>query len=73
MKDGSLRPKVFKGRSLTLAPGEGVTVDRRHAFRPITTRVYYPGEHGLEILVNGASLAYATFTLAAPASTQDDR
>lgn len=73
MKDGSLRPKVFKGRSLTLAPSEGVTVDRRHAFRPITTRVYYPGEHGLEILVNGTSLAYATFTLAAPASTLDDR
>ncbi|HCL63600.1 MAG TPA: DNA alkylation repair protein [Rhizobium sp.] len=73
MKDGSLRPKVFKGKSLMLPPSESVTVDRRHAFRSITTRVYYPGEHGLEILVNGASLATATFTLAAPASVQDGR
>lgn len=73
MKDGSLRPKVFKGKSLMLPPGGEVTVDKRHAFRPITTRVYYPGEHGLEILVNGASLATATFTLAAPVSTQGDR
>lgn len=73
MKDGSLRPKVFKGKSLMLAPGGEVTVDKRHAFRPITTRVYYPGEHGLEILVNGASLATATFALAAPVSTGDER
>ncbi|GEO84065.1 MULTISPECIES: DNA alkylation repair protein [Alphaproteobacteria] len=71
MKDGSLRPKVFKGTSLTLPPGEGVTIGRRHAFRPITTRVYYPGEHGLEILVNGVSLASETFVLAAPTPVRD--
>lgn len=67
LKDGRLSPKVFKGKAVTLPPCEGVTIERRHAFRPITTRVYYPGEHRVEILVNGESLATAAFTLAAPA------
>lgn len=66
-KDGSLSARVFKGTSLILPPGGGATLDRRHAFRPITTRVYYPGEHRLEVLVNGTSLSTASFTLAAPA------
>lgn len=70
-KDGTLSPKVFKGKSLTLAAGQSLTLDRRHAFRPITTRVYHPGEHRLEILVNGTSLALETFTLAASDSSVD--
>ena len=67
LKDGRLSPKVFKGKAVTLPPGEGLAIERRHAFRPITTRVHYPGEHRVEILVNGESLAGAAFTLAAPA------
>lgn len=65
-KDGSLSPKVFKGKSLTLAPGETLIIDRRHALRPITTRVYHPGEHRVEILVNGQSMADAGFLLRMP-------
>lgn len=65
-KDGTMSPKVFKGRSLTLGARERLHLDRRHAFRPITTRTYYPGEHRLDILVNGMSLASASFHLAAP-------
>lgn len=63
-KDGTMSPKVFKGRSLTLGMGETLQLDLRHAFRPITTRTYYPGEHRLDILVNGMSLASASFHLA---------
>lgn len=66
LKDGRLSPKVFKGKAVTMSAGETLTVERRHAFRPITTRVYYPGEHRIEILVNGESLATEGFTLAAP-------
>jgi hypothetical protein len=62
-KDGTLTPKVFKAKSLQLAGGQSLTLERRHAFKPITTRVYHPGEHRLEILVNGASLAIEAFTL----------
>lgn len=62
-KDGSLSPKVFKGKSMTMAPGESATVTRRHAFRPITTRVYHPGLHRLEVMVNGVVQTGADFEL----------
>ncbi|KQW29133.1 DNA alkylation repair protein [Rhizobium sp. Root274] len=62
-KDGSLIPKVFKGKSLTLAPGQNIIIEKRHSLRPITTRVYHPGLHRLEILLNGMSVATSDFHL----------
>ena len=64
--NGSLTPKVFKWKSLMLAPGETVTLTRQHAMRAITTRQYYSGGHQLDILVNGAVLAGADFQLSMP-------
>lgn len=54
-------PKVFKLTKMLLNPGEKVTITRRHSFRPITTRRYYPGMHKLEIQVNGQVYARAEF------------
>lgn len=65
-KDGALSPKVFKGKSLDLAEGQSMTIARRHAFRPITTRVYYPGLHRLEIFLNGQPMAQQDFELCVP-------
>ncbi|MDQ0421939.1 3-methyladenine DNA glycosylase AlkC [Peteryoungia aggregata LMG 23059] len=65
-KDGSLSPKVFKGKSLVLQAGENVTIRKRHALRPITTRVYHPGLHRLEILLNGVPVATVDFDLDMP-------
>jgi hypothetical protein len=45
--------KVFKLTALTLAAGETRTLVKRHAFRPMTTRVHHPGMHALELQVNG--------------------
>lgn len=67
-KDGTLSAKMFKGKALVLKPGETVGLQRRHAFRPITTRVYYPGRHRIEIHVNGRSMAGTDFILAAPSA-----
>lgn len=64
--DGSLSPKVFKWKTLMLAPGESHAIKRRHAMRPITTRRYYPGEHRIAILVNGAETASESFILTIP-------
>ncbi len=61
--NGSLAPKVFKWKSLVLAPGETVTMTRQHAMRAITTRQYYPGGHRLEVVVNGTVLAAGDFQL----------
>jgi 3-methyladenine DNA glycosylase AlkC len=61
--DGSLSPKVFKGWKLTLAPGEAVTLRKRHSMKPVTTRRYHAGRHGLTVQVNGQTVAEGHFTL----------
>lgn len=53
---GETRPKVFKVRSVTLAPGEAVVLDKRISFQQLTTRRHYAGRHPLEVLVNGQAL-----------------
>jgi 3-methyladenine DNA glycosylase AlkC len=60
---GTLSPKVFKGKVLTLPPGGSITLVRRHALRPITTRTYYAGEHRLEMQVNGVRQGEGRFVL----------
>lgn len=47
--------KVFKLKTLELAAKETIIIEKKHHLRPITTRVYYPGKHALEIQINGKS------------------
>lgn len=61
--NGETSPKVFKWTERALAPGETLTLEKRHAIRPITTRRYYPGAHHAEVLINGEALAKASFEL----------
>lgn len=61
--NGSQSAKVFKASTLTLAPGEGRSLSKRHAFRQMTTRVHHPGLHALELQVNGAVHGHAEFVL----------
>jgi 3-methyladenine DNA glycosylase AlkC len=65
--DGSLSPKVFKCKAVTLEGGETHIVQRKHALRPITTRRYYPGEHRITIMINGGEMASEPFILSMPA------
>ncbi|CAM5434461.1 hypothetical protein GCM10010329_52650 [Streptomyces spiroverticillatus] len=65
-KGGRTIPKVFKLATVTLAPGERRSLRKQHAVREITTRVYYPGEHIVDIQVNGLVRASASFTLRLP-------
>lgn len=67
--NGRTSPKVFKGWTLTLLPGEVRVLVRRHAVRPITTRVYHPGLHRVELQVNGTVVAQAAFRLRMTGST----
>jgi 3-methyladenine DNA glycosylase AlkC len=71
--DGSQRPKVFKGWKLELAAGTSVELTKQASFKPVTTRRLYAGDHALEILVNGASVARADFTLSAAPSSQQSK
>jgi 3-methyladenine DNA glycosylase AlkC len=52
--NGTLAPKVFKLSAKTLQPGERLTVQKRHSFKPISTRKHYVGPHSLGLQVNGA-------------------
>jgi 3-methyladenine DNA glycosylase AlkC len=60
--------KVFKLRELELSPGETRRVDKRHSFRPVTTRRDYPGVHRLVLQLNGRTEAGFDFELLAEGS-----
>jgi hypothetical protein len=51
--NGSTAPKVFKLTAKTLSPGESLVVNKRHSFKPISTRRHYAGPHSIELQVNG--------------------
>jgi 3-methyladenine DNA glycosylase AlkC len=61
--NGKLTPKVFKLTKKKLNAGESVHITKRHSFRLITTRKYYPGKHAIEIQVNGISYGKVEFEL----------
>ncbi len=61
--NGSLMPKVFKGKVRELDAGESWAIEGRHKFQPVTTRVYYAGGHRFEPRVNGRDFPAVGFTL----------
>lgn len=61
--NGGTTRKVFKWKTATLKPLGTLKAVRKHPIRKITTRVYYPGIHRVEVLVNGVSLGGAEFEL----------
>lgn len=63
MQNGQPSKKVFK-ISEKIYPGScEILVNRKQKFIPITTRKFYPGEHGLSIIVNGEEKAKMAFEL----------
>ena len=60
---GGTAPKVFKLRNVELPAGATISLNKRHAVKKITTRVYYPGLHAVELQVNGKILARAEWAL----------
>lgn len=61
--NGTLTPKVFKGRVRELAPGEVWEIAGRHSFKPVSTRVYHPGVHRFEPRINGKAFPAREFVL----------
>lgn len=61
--NGTLTKKVFKISEKSLESGQQVTVQRKHDFRVITTRKYYPGAHRAAVIINGSELESLEFIL----------
>lgn len=61
--DGRSSAKVFKGNTVTLAPGESLTLEKTLSLRQMSTRTHYPGAHKVEIALNGQAHAVAAFDL----------
>lgn len=57
--------KVFKLKTFSLGAGETVDLNIRQTIRDFSTRRHHPGEHGVELIVNGQTVARAAFTLLA--------
>ncbi len=62
-KSPGLSRKVFKGRTLTLAPGQTLTITKNQTMKHASIRRLYPGEHRVEILANGQTMGEASFEL----------
>lgn len=60
---GPARPKVFKLRALTLAPGEEARLRATISLRQHTTRTHHPGRHRVEVLLNGRPEPGTSFLL----------
>jgi 3-methyladenine DNA glycosylase AlkC len=61
--NGKTSPKVFKWRIAQLAANKKFTGTKKHAIKKITTRVYYPGTHKIDIMINGSMVASSEFEL----------
>jgi 3-methyladenine DNA glycosylase AlkC len=63
--NGGAQAKVFKLKTLTLAPGETQPISKRISLAQMTTRVHYPGRHQVDLLLNGQPHPLGAFTLKA--------
>lgn len=62
-KNGQLSRKVFKISESDYSAQHKI-INKNHSFKPISTRVHYPGAHGLVIIINGKVMTQAQFVLA---------
>ncbi|MBI1880628.1 MAG: DNA alkylation repair protein [Chloroflexi bacterium] len=61
--NGKLAPKVVKLTQKKLKAGEALRLSKKHSFKLINTRVYYPGKHRVGVQINGQIWAEAEFEL----------
>lgn len=69
---GTVRRKVFKWHTGTLAAGAAAVLRQRVSLREMSTRRLYPGAHRLAVLINGEERPLDAFVLSprsAPADT----
>jgi 3-methyladenine DNA glycosylase AlkC len=63
--NGQTKPKVFKLKTLELAPGHTAQFAKKLSLAQMTTRTHYPGRHKVEAVINGQPQALGAFELTA--------
>lgn len=63
--NGKTSPKVFKLTTLELAPGGRATLSKTISLAEHTTRKPYPGEHTVDVLLNGQAVPLGSFNVVA--------
>lgn len=61
--NGTYTKKVFKISEKEIHGLASIKVQKTYTFKPITTRVYYPGEHKISVIVNGKESDILPFKL----------
>ncbi len=64
--NGQQKSKVFKLKTLTLAPKERLSFQKKHWFKHFSTRRLYAGTHRIELQINGQPQAAIDFELVFP-------
>ena len=54
---------MFNVKDIEMNSGDTLEIDKRLPFKPLTTRVLYPGEHFVELMVNGVKRGKRRFEL----------
>ncbi len=62
-KSGKLAPKVFKLKELTLAPHSHQHIKKQQLIKNFSTRHHYPGQHSIDLMINGVVQGQANFDL----------
>lgn len=61
--NGRTSPKVFKLKALELAPYDQIQLAKTVSLAEMTTRKHYPGEHKIDVLINGNVKPLGSFKL----------
>ena len=61
--NGKLRPKVFKLKKLVVEGQKSARLEGRVSLVDLTTRKHHPGEHRIQLRVNGVDFEVGTFEL----------
>lgn len=62
-QNGTHYKKVFKISERQLESNARLLLSKRHSFRAITTRTYYPGRHAISVILNGIEKQKVEFEL----------
>lgn len=61
--NGQTRAKVFKLKTLELAPGQTTALSKTLSLAQMTTRQHYPGLHKVDVILNGQAQPLGEFEL----------